>query len=206
MPRAGLSTDAVVDAAVAVLDEHGPDALTLAAVAARTGVATPSLYKHVDGLGELRRRVAVRSMNELADRMTAAVLGRSRDDALRAGMMAYRSYALEHPNRYAALPQHPVPDPDLAAAGDRVVQVILALLRGYDLEDSEVIHVARSVRAAAHGFAALQTAGGFQLAEDPDTSHERLIDLIVVGLREGPSDGSPHHRDQTVQDGSVAHT
>lgn len=185
MPRAGLSTEAVVDAAVAVLDDGGPDALSLAAVAARTGVAAPSLYKHVDGLGELRRRLAVRSMNELADRLTAAVLGRSRDDALRAAMTAYRGYALEHPNRYAALPQYPVPDPDLAAAGDRVVGVILAVLRGYGLDGSDAIHVARSVRAAAHGFAALQAAGGFQLAEDPDTSYQRLVDLIVAGLATG---------------------
>lgn len=183
MPRAGLSTDAVVDAAIAVLEDGGPEALTLAAVASRTGVATPSLYKHVSSLGELRRLVAVRSMNELADRVAEAALGRSRDDALRAAMIAYRRYALEHPNRYAALPQHPVPDPELAAAGDRVLQVILAVLRGYGLEGSAAIHAARSVRAAAHGFAALQTAGGFQLAEDPDTSYERLIDLLAVGLR-----------------------
>lgn len=212
MPRAGLSTEAVVDAAVTVLDEGGPEALTLAAVATHTGVATPSLYKHVESLGELRRRVAVRSMNELADRLTAAVLGRSGDDALRAAMTAYRGYALEHPNRYAALPQHPVSDPDLAAAGGRVLQVILAVLDGYGLSGSEAIHVARSVRAAAHGFAALQTAGGFQLAEDPDASYGRLIDLLVAGLRDTTpgrdtrprSGGSPPDRDQAVQDSSVA--
>jgi AcrR family transcriptional regulator len=183
MPRVGLSPDAVVDAAIELVDDAGPDALTLAAVAARTGVATPSLYKHIDGLGELRRLIAARSMNELADRLTAAVMGRSHDDALRQLMIAYRAYALEHPNRYAALPQHPVPDPDLAAAGTRVVEVILTVLRGYRLESSEAIHAARSIRAAAHGFAALQTAGGFQLAEDLDTSYERLIHMVTAGLR-----------------------
>lgn len=40
MPRAGLSPEAVVDAAVAVVDAGGPGALTLAAVAGRAGVAT----------------------------------------------------------------------------------------------------------------------------------------------------------------------
>ena len=182
MPRAGLSPDAVVDAAIGLLDSAGPDGVTLAAVAAVTGVATPSLYKHIDSLDSLRRLIAVRSMNDLADRLTAAVLGRSHDDALRALMTAYRAYALAHPNRYAALPQHPVPDPDLSAAGNRVVEVILAVLRGYGLEGPDAIHAARCVRAAAHGFASLQTAGAFQLAEDLDTSYDRLIRMVTAGL------------------------
>ena len=182
MPRVGLSPEAVVDAAIGLLDSAGPEGVTLAAVAAVTGVATPSLYKHIDSLDSLRRLIAVRSMNDLADQLTAAVLGRSQDDALQALMIAYRAYALAHPNRYAALPQQPVPDPDLSAAGTRVIEVILAVLHGYGLEGHEAIHAARSVRAAAHGFASLQSSGAFQLAEDLDTSYSRLIGMLTTGL------------------------
>jgi AcrR family transcriptional regulator len=182
MPRAGLSPDAVVDAAIGLLDSAGPEGVTLAAVAAATGVATPSLYKHIDSLDSLRRLIAVRSMNDLADRLTTAVLGRSQDDALQALMTAYRDWALAYPNRYAALPQQPVSDPDLAAAGTRVLEVILAVLRGYGIEGHDAIHAARAVRAAAHGFASLQTAGGFQLAEDLDTSYNRLVGMLTSGL------------------------
>lgn len=184
MPRAGLSPDAVVNAAIGLLDSAGPEGVTLAAVAAATGVATPSLYKHIDSLDSLRRLIAVRSMNDLADRLTTAVLGRSQDDALRALMTAYRDYALAYPNRYAALPQQPVPDPGLAAAGTRVIEVILAVLRGYGIEGHDAIHVARAVRAAAHGFASLQAAGAFQLAEDLDASYDRLIGMLTTGLRQ----------------------
>jgi AcrR family transcriptional regulator len=187
MPRAGLSPDAVVDAAIGLLDSAGPEGVTLAAVAAATGVATPSLYKHIDSLDSLRRLIAVRSMNDLADRLVAAVLGRSQDDALRALMTAYRAYALAHPNRYAALPQYPVADPDLSAAGARIVEVILAVLRGYGIEDHDAIHAARAVRAAAHGFASLQAAGAFQLAEGLDASYDRLIGMLTAGLHQpGP--------------------
>jgi AcrR family transcriptional regulator len=184
MPRAGLSPDAVVNAAIGLLDTAGPEGVTLAAVAAVTGVATPSLYKHIDSLDSLRRLIAVRSMNDLADRLTTAVLGRSQDDALRALMIAYRDYALAYPNRYAALPQQPDPDPDLAAAGTRIVEVILAVLRGYGIEGPDAIHATRAVRAAAHGFASLQAAGAFQLAEDLDTSYDRLIGMLITGLRQ----------------------
>jgi AcrR family transcriptional regulator len=184
MPRAGLSPDAVVNAAIGLLDTAGPEGVTLAAVAAVTGVATPSLYKHIDSLDSLRRLIAVRSMNDLADRLTTAVLGRSQDDALRALMIAYRDYALAYPNRYAALPQQPAPDPDLAAAGTRIVEVILAVLRGYGLEGPDAIHATRAIRAAAHGFASLQIAGAFQLAEDLDTSYDRLIGVLTAGFRQ----------------------
>lgn len=101
MPRAGLPA-AVVEAALAVVDAQGDGALTLAAVAQRTGVATPSLYKHVAGLGELRTLLGVRVLEDMAERFTHAVLGCSGDDAVTTLMHAYRAYVKEHPARYAA--------------------------------------------------------------------------------------------------------
>ncbi|MEV1143797.1 TetR family transcriptional regulator, partial [Micromonospora sp. NPDC049799] len=56
MPRAGLTPQTVVRAAADLADEVGLDRLTLAAVAARLGVALPSLYKHVRGADALHHR------------------------------------------------------------------------------------------------------------------------------------------------------
>ncbi|MCC8246644.1 TetR family transcriptional regulator [Saccharothrix luteola] len=78
MARAALSADAVVDVALRLVDEEGAAALTLAAVASRAGVATPSLYKHVRNLAELRALMSVRIMDDLAVRIGGAVLGRRR--------------------------------------------------------------------------------------------------------------------------------
>ncbi|WP_431679855.1 TetR/AcrR family transcriptional regulator [Kitasatospora sp. KL5] len=187
MPRAGLNPAAVVDHAVGLLDEQGPEALTLAAVAGRAGVATPSLYKHVTGgLAELRRLVAVRVTDELTERLSRAVLGRGGDEALAALVDAYVDYAVRHPNRYAALPQAPQDDPELTAAAGRLVEVILAVLQGYGLAGSELIHATRTVRATVHGFASLATAGGFRLAEDVAVSRQRLTGVLVEGLRHWP--------------------
>jgi AcrR family transcriptional regulator len=182
VPRAGLSPAAVVDAAVALLDEEGPAALTLAAVAGRTGVATPSLYKHVPSLAELRRLVAVRVLAELADRLRDAALGRSGDDALAGIMLAYREYATTWPGRYALLPQTPQSDPDLHVAATRLVEVFLAVLRGHGITGSAAIHTTRALRAAAHGFVSLELAGGFGLPEDLDTSYRHLVDLLIAGI------------------------
>ncbi|MER8183527.1 TetR-like C-terminal domain-containing protein [Kitasatospora sp. NPDC094015] len=189
MPRVGLTPAAVVDHAVALLDEQGGEALTLAAVAARAKVATPSLYKHVPGgLAELRRLIALRVTEELADRLTAAVLGLSTDEAVAALLSAYLEYALQHPERYAALPQSPSPaDAELAAAGGRLVEVIMAVLRGYGLTGSEAVHATRTVRAVAHGFASLTTGGGFRLAEDLTVTRQRLTGVLTEGLRTWPA-------------------
>jgi AcrR family transcriptional regulator len=179
MPRAGLSTAAVVEAALAVVDEHGAGALTLAAVAQRTGVATPSLYKHVAKLGELRTLLGARVLDDMTEHFTRAVLGRSGDDAVIALMHAFRAYVKAHPARYAAAPLDPLHDPALAAAGRKQLEVVFGVLRAYDLESSEAIHVTRCLRAVAHGFASLEAGGGFGLPEDLDHTYEQLITAVL---------------------------
>lgn len=182
MPRAGLSTSAVVDAALAVVDEKGLTGLTLAAVAQRTGVAAPSLYKHVGGLPELRVLLGVRVIEDMAERFTTAVLGRSGDDAVTALLHAYRDYVRHYPARYAAMPLDPLHDPALAAAGGKLIEVVLAALRGYGLTDSAAIHTTRCLRSVAHGFASLEANGGFGLPEDLDATYDQLINLVLAGL------------------------
>ncbi|MER5867451.1 TetR-like C-terminal domain-containing protein [Kitasatospora sp. NPDC002040] len=187
MPRAGLSPAAVVDHALELIDGQGPEGLTLAAVAARAGVATPSLYKHVTGgLTELRRLIAVRVTEELAERLAESVLGRSRDEAMTALLNAYLDYAERYPRRYAALPQAPDPDQDLTRAAARLVGVIVAVLDGYGLTGSEAVHAARAVRSTAHGFASLSAGGAFQLGVDLTVTRERLVRVMVEGLRAWP--------------------
>jgi AcrR family transcriptional regulator len=182
LARAGLSTSAVVDAALAVVDAHGLDGLTLAAVAGRTGVAAPSLYKHIESLAELRALVRVRVMDELTEQLTAVVLGRSGADAVAALMHACRAYAGEHPDRYAAMPMDPLHDPDLAEAGERLMAVFLAVLRGYGLHGSTAVHATRCLRAIVHGFVSIEAAGGFGLPENLDETYEHLIAMFTRSL------------------------
>jgi AcrR family transcriptional regulator len=147
-------------------------------------VATPSLYKHVRGLAELRALVSARIMDELADRIGGAVLGRSADEAIRALMTAWRDFVRAHPHRYSALDQRP--EPLAAQAGERVVGVLLASLRAYGLEDSDAIHAARCLRAAVHGFAVLEVDNAFQRPEKLDDTYDLLAHMVIAGLRTRP--------------------
>jgi AcrR family transcriptional regulator len=184
MPRAGLDADAVVEAAAQMADGEGLDGLSLARLAAKLGVRPPSLYAHVDGLADLRRRLAIRGARELAAVIQAAAAGRAHGDALLAVAEVYRAYAHEHPGTYAALQRAPAPgDDEAGAAAAHVVDVVLAVLRGYGLEGDDAIHAARIVRSALHGFVALEAGGGFGIDLDLDESYARLVDVLDAGLR-----------------------
>lgn len=182
MPRVGLSTAAVVDAALAVVDEQGFSALTFAAVASRTGVAAPSLYKHVRSVAELGTLIGARILTEMAERFSAEIMGRSGDDAVATLMRAYRAYVVENPARYAAMPMDPLHDPALQEAGLKLLQVILATLRGYGLEGAAAVHATRRLRVIVHGFASIEAAGGFGLPEGLDETYEQLIRMVVTDL------------------------
>ena len=181
MPRAGLDAGAVVAAAAALADAAGLDAVTLARLADELGVRAPSLYAHVGGLDDLRRRLAARAMRELGDALQAAAAGRAGADALHAVAAAYRAYARAHPGSYAATQRAPDLEPAQAAAA-RLVDTILAILRGYGLEGEEAVHAARAVRAALHGFVTLEAGEGFGLPLDLDESFARLVALLDRGL------------------------
>ncbi len=182
MPRAGLSPAAVVDVALAVVDEGGPRALTLAAVATRADVATPSLYKHVKNLDELVDLVGVRVLQQLTERVTGSVIGLGGPDAVGALLRAYRDYAVAHPCRYAMLPQSPRATPEWDTAGRRLMDTIFAVLSGCGVSGTDAVHLTRCIRAAGHGFATLESQGGFQLAEDIDASFATLTRMVLSAL------------------------
>jgi AcrR family transcriptional regulator len=185
MARARLDTAAVVDAAAALADAEGLQALTLSRLAAELGVRSPSLYAHVGGLEDLRRRLGARGARELAAVLSHAAAGRAGSDALAAVAHAYLAYGREHPGSYAAAQRardlHG--DEDALAAAGAVTDVVLAVLRGYDLHDDDAVHAARVIRVALHGFVALEAEGGFAIALSLDETFERLIATLDRGLR-----------------------
>jgi AcrR family transcriptional regulator len=185
VPRAGLSTAAVVDAALAVVDEQGAEALTLAAVAARTGVATPSLYKHVRSLDALQQKLSAAATAEIAQVLATAAAGKAGSDALRACAHAYRGYARRRPGRYPATQRVPDPaDPAHLDAGNRAVQTLFAVLGGYGLAGDELLDATRILRSALHGFISLERGGGFGIPHDLDITFDRLVDSLDIAFRQ----------------------
>jgi AcrR family transcriptional regulator len=184
VPRAGLTPAAVTKLALAELDESGPDGLTLKAVAVRAGVATPSLYKHVQSIDHLRDLMTVTVLDEAAAEIGGAVMGRAGHDALEAFLTAYRGFAHRFPHRWTLL-EHPTSDPAVQASAARLVEVAYAVVRGFGLAEDEQVDAVRTLRAAVTGFIALEHGGGYQLGRDPDESFRYLITVLTKGLSAG---------------------
>jgi len=182
MARAGLDSAAVVCAATRIADEQGLDAVTLARVARALGVRAPSLYEHVGGHADLLARVGSDAALALAQALEGAAAGRSGADALRAVAGAYRAFARERPGSYAALQRAQPPGSEAARAGERVVAVVIAVLRGYGLEGDDAVQAVRVVRSALHGFVVLENGGGFGLPLSLDDAFERLVATLDRGL------------------------
>lgn len=183
VPRVGLTTDRVVLEAEELADEVGLPALTLAALAGRLEVKLPSLYKHVRGMDGLQRELAVRAKLELADVLGRSAVGRSRDDAVRAMAEAYRSWAGQHPGRYAATVRAATPGDEAdEAAGATATAVVLDVIGGYGLAGNDGVDAARAIRSALHGFIVLERDRGFGLPVDVDRSFDRLVDALCRGL------------------------
>ena len=181
--RVGIDRDAVVHAAAKIADDEGWDALTLARVAGKLRVRSPSLYNHVGGLEALRRELKLLVMRELNTALTRATIGKSRDDAVRALAVAYRAFVKRHPGTYAAtMVAAPKNDPAVEAAAGHIVETCLSVLSGYGLDRREGIHAIRAMRSAVHGFAALEIAGGFGIPLDVDKSFDWLVSSLLKGL------------------------
>jgi AcrR family transcriptional regulator len=183
----GLDRAAVVQAAATLVDIGGLEAVSLADIAARLGVRTPSLYNHVDGLPGLRRELALLGTRELAARVGRSAIGKSGDEAIFALAHAYRAFVIAHPGLYAATVRsarlREQEDPELEAAQAEVVEIVLAVIAVYGLHDAAALHVVRGLRSLVHGFATIETSGGFGIPLDLDTSFQQLIAIFIAGLR-----------------------
>jgi AcrR family transcriptional regulator len=185
VPRAGLTAERVIAEAGSVADDAGLDRLTLAAVAQRCGVTLPGLYKHVSGVDEVKRGIAIAAIRALTGRIAAAAAGVSGREALGAVSAAYRDYARAHPGRYAASVRAPASgDQEYADVTNQALAVISAALKGYRLEGADLVHAIRMWRAVCHGLVSLQIAGGFGLPESVDETFEFLIDALDRAFRQ----------------------
>ncbi|MCX5269188.1 TetR/AcrR family transcriptional regulator [Streptomyces sp. NBC_00199] len=188
MGRVGLTTERLVRAGAELADEAGFEEVTVSALARRFDVRVASLYSHVKNSQDLRTRIALLALEELADRAADALAGRSGKDALTALADVYRDYAHEHPGRYAAAQLRLDPETAAASAGVRHAQMTRALLRGYDLEEPDRTHAVRLLGSVFNGYVALELGGSFShSAPDTDETWARVLDALDALLRNWPS-------------------
>ena len=184
-PRIGLDLPTLLQAATEIADTQGINEVTLASLAKKLGIRSPSLYNHIDGLDDLRKKLATHGLQQLYKVMTQAANGRLGDEAVLALAEAYVSFARIHPGLYEATLRAPDPqDLEAQRLGSELVDLVLQVLRAYDLEGEAAIHGVRGLRSVLHGFTSLEQNGGFGLSLDLDVSLRLLIKTFLAGINE----------------------
>jgi AcrR family transcriptional regulator len=166
----GLSPRAqeIVAAARALLEEEGPDGLSMRRVADRLGIRAPSIYKHLADKQALENALVSAGFEELASVFGAAL---ESDDRLGALAVAYRRFALEHPHLYRLMTDRPLQRERLEpGVEDRAAAPVGEVAGDPDL--------ARAVWAFAHGMTILELNGRFPPDADLDAAWKRGLEAF----------------------------
>jgi AcrR family transcriptional regulator len=173
--------DELLDAAVELLNEHGPDALQTRKVAAAAGTSTMAVYTHFSGMPGLIAEIADEGYRQLDAALTVAETGDPVEDLFVLGA-AYRRYAIERPHLYRLMfgstSAHGINAPGgnvltLSVAEieqhipsfAHVVRVVRRSMQagritvGSEADDATVIATAAQFWALMHGFVMLELGG-----------------------------------------------
>ncbi|MEU8196896.1 TetR/AcrR family transcriptional regulator [Microbispora amethystogenes] len=145
----------ILDAALAIADEHGIGKVSMRALAERVGVTPMALYRHVSDKAEL--------LDGMVGRLLAGLLppdagkGQAWHERLTALGHAVRAMARRHPWAAQLLFSRPAVTPDAV----RVVDLIYTALVEAGVPDREVPRLERLISTFVIGFAASEASGRF---------------------------------------------
>jgi len=174
-----INSASVLDGARALLEERGPEGVTMRELARRLGVQAPSLYFHVESRDDVLLLLTRAGLEELGDQLEAAAVGGGGGARLHRLADAYAGFAAGNPRLFALVfgpcPAGQAPDP----MAERASGALLAAV-GDAVPPGEVLPVAQALWSLVHGYATLSLAGQFRLGEPLSAMHA-AIDLLVQG-------------------------
>jgi AcrR family transcriptional regulator len=187
--RRPLSSERIVDAAVAYIDEHGLPGLTMRRLGTELGVEAMALYRHVPGKEDLLDAV----VDHLVSRMRADpdVLDTPRDgwqDFLVRLAHGVRRIALEHPKAFPLVASRPPEAPWLRPPLRSLewVEVFLDGLRSEGFTDDAAVAAYRAYTSFLLGHLLLEVAdhgadvGPLDVLDDEQGDAEGLADFPTV--------------------------
>lgn len=178
----------IVEAAVHVLDEDGPEALTVRGVAERAGVSPTGVYNHLGGKDGVLAALFAMGFDELHDAIEGIDLADPLEAFNEAGRQ-YRATALRHPGRYSLMFERSgrgwapsVEDFTHAAAAFVALErrVVACQLAGL-FRAGAPTGLAQLVWSTVHGQVSLELRG-MLFVPDADASFEELLALISAGV------------------------
>jgi len=179
---------ALLDAALALVTEHGPAALSLREVARRAGVSHAAPTHHFRNKAGLLTAIAADGYRRLAEALARAGAGpREGATPFREQGVAYVVFATEHPAHFAVM-RAPylldVDDAELASARDSAGEQLRA--GAATLGGNGAAATPLAAWSLVHGLASLLLEGNIRLAPGDDV--ESLARAVTGHLGRGGTD------------------
>jgi AcrR family transcriptional regulator len=178
-----VDKDRICREAIVLANRRGLDDLSMNDLAQALNIRSPSLYSHVAGINDVKRLLALHGLDLLDRSIAPATIGKSGAEAVTSALNAYREFVQANPGVYAAMiPTPPRSDREWSGAVDRLMDTLLASLRQYGLQGSELIHALRGLRSLVHGFVSLESSGALKHRVDRDESFAWMVESFVAAL------------------------
>jgi AcrR family transcriptional regulator len=183
---AAATRQSLLEAAGALLDAGGPEAVTLREVGARTGVSRSAPYRHFADKDTLLTVLATNAVTQLGD--TLEGLANSDDppeQSLRAALLSLITIGRIRPHLYRLMFTTPSVDPTAAVqAADRTWGLFIDIV-GHVVGPEQARRYGPLLLTNAHGIASLESSG--HLVWDKwQTTADELIDMVVSLLPTAP--------------------
>jgi len=167
--------EAILDAAIAIADESGLDAVSMRTVADRVGVTPMALYPHIGSKGALLDAMQGRILGELLAVTTA---GQTWQEQLATLAHAGRDLAKRHPWAGTLMFSRPSVAPDAVRVTDAIYQALLSA----GVPDDEVPRLERLLSTFILGYGLSETGGRFGPGElNPRGRRGNLPDGTLPG-------------------------
>lgn len=188
---------ALLAAAERLIDEGGPDAATVRAVADEVGTTTRAVYSLFGSKQGLLEALATRLFEVLGDAIDAVPMtDDAADDLVQVGLQAFRRTALAHPSLYRLVFLRVVPDLELGpefaevayGALGRMEARVTRLASAGVLNGKDAHDCALAFHALTEGLASMEVRGNMLDPATADRVWRDALTSLVAGFRT-PSSG-----------------
>ena len=193
MSSSTTTRDTLLEAALRLLEEHGPGGLRVRDLAAAADLSTMGVYTHFGSKQGLLEQLYLHGFHRLADRLDdVPSAGESRDELL-AFALAYRAFALANQALYGLMFERATPDfvpsDDSRRAGLSTFEMLATRVARWHPDAAEPAAQAHLVWATMHGLVTIELMherwGGPLVAHlrgDPEGNYATAIRLLLDAL------------------------
>lgn len=179
----------LIDQAKKMLEEVGPDKLSIRAISEQVGVSATAVYHHFANKDELLSHLAAQGFAQLETVLGQCQQGIDKKNKMQVISRQYMLFAFEHPAMYQLMfgsqLAHSEMNPTLSTARKNayaVVEQCVADVLEKDIQSKEVRSAALAAWSFAHGLASLMIHNVFELPEH--ISKDAVIEKALLGFNQ----------------------